>query len=156
MTAISRGLPGWFRRGRGQKDEPADGEEKPQASPQTSDASVPVTGGEGETEPVVVWEAQNRMEAEVVKGHLESEGIPALITGDVAGRIFGFHTGDLAKASVLVPAPLADRARAILESALDDDENVDENIDENIDETLEDVDTGSAGDQRHGSDVSEA
>lgn len=78
-----------------------------------------VTGGSGETEPVVVWEAPNRMEAEIVKGRLESEGIPAIIKGEAVGTIFGFATGDLAKASVLVPAPLADRALAILESSIE-------------------------------------
>lgn len=37
------------------------------------------TGGGLDNEPVVVWEAANLMEAQVVKGRLESEGIPALI-----------------------------------------------------------------------------
>jgi len=85
-----------------------------------------VTGGEGETEPVVVWEAANRMEAEIVRSRLESEGIPAVITGDVAGSIFGLNVGNLAKSSVLVPAPLADRALRILESAVDDDMDMDD------------------------------
>jgi hypothetical protein len=148
MTAITRALPGWFRRGRRRKDEKPPRDENAPASAQTSGASVPVTGGGGQTEPVVVWEAQNRMEAEVVKGHLESESIPAFITGDVAGRIFGFHTGDLAKASVLVPAPLADRAREVLESALSDDDADDE-------EEAEEVNPPEAGDQEHSSDLPE-
>ncbi len=114
MTTISRALPGWFRR-RGKQDEA----QESQSPEETSSAAASVTGGEGETEPVVVWEASNRMEAEIVKGHLESEGIPAIITGDVAASIFGFHTGNLAKASVLVPAPLADRALDILEATLE-------------------------------------
>lgn len=72
-----------------------------------------------EVEPVEVWEAPNRLEAQIVKGRLESEGIPAIITGEAAADIFGFATGEMAKASVLVPAPLAERAREILESGLD-------------------------------------
>ncbi len=75
--------------------------------------------GNIEVEPVEVWEASNRMEAEIVKGRLESEGIPAMITGEAAANVFGFATGELAKASVLVPAPLADRAIEILETDAD-------------------------------------
>ena len=67
-----------------------------------------------ETEPVVVWEALNLMEAEVVKGRLESEGIPAIIRADAAGTIFGLTVGGLARAEVLVPEPLADQAIALL------------------------------------------
>ena len=88
------------------------------------------TGGGSETEPVEVWEANNRMEAEIVKGHLESEGIPAIITGEAAGTIFGFTTGNLAKASVLVPAPLADRALEILEAAVVDDDSANNDSDD--------------------------
>jgi hypothetical protein len=44
----------------------------------------------------------------------------------VAGSIFGLNVGNLAKSSVLVPAPLADRALRILESAVDDDMDIDD------------------------------
>ena len=80
------------------------------------------TGGSSETKPVVVWKAANRLEAEIIKGRLESEGIPAIITGEALGTIYGLTTGGLAKASVLVPAPLEDRALEILESAVDEDD----------------------------------
>ena len=149
MTSMGNALPGWFRRGKSNKDshasrdEPASPAEgtpvtepgaEADASSNTNSpssvepggVSVPVTGGEGETEPVVVWEAANRMEAEIVRSRLESEGIPAVITGDVAGSIFGLNVGNLAKSSVLVPAPLADRALRILESAVDDDMDMDD------------------------------
>jgi hypothetical protein len=144
MTSIGNALPGWFRRGKSNEDSHASGNDGPSstqgkpgtdpgveagAQPKTDPLfptepggiSVPVTGGAGETEPVVVWEAANRMEAEIVRGRLESEGIPAVITGDVAGSIFGLNVGNLAKSSVLVPAPLADRAKRILESTVDDE-----------------------------------
>jgi hypothetical protein len=70
-----------------------------------------------EQEPVVVWEAANRMEAQVVQGRLESEGIPAIIRGEALGTIYGLTTGELAASQVLVPALLADRARSILEES---------------------------------------
>lgn len=72
------------------------------------------TGGGLDHEPVVVWEAANLMEAQVVKGRLESEGIPALIRGEALATIYGLTAGNLAVAKVLVPAPLADKALALL------------------------------------------
>jgi hypothetical protein len=56
------------------------------------------------------------MEAHVVKGRLESEGIPALIRGEALAAIYGLTTGHLAVAKVLVPAPLAEKALALLSS----------------------------------------
>jgi hypothetical protein len=76
-------------------------------------ASV-TTGGGSDNEPVVVWEAANLMEAHVVKARLESEGIPALIRGEALAAIYGLTAGNLAAAKVLTPAPLADKAIAIL------------------------------------------
>ncbi len=73
-----------------------------------------------ETEPVVVWEAANLLEAEIVKGRLESEGIPALIRGEAVGSIYGFSTGNLARAEVMVPAPLAERAGEILSAQIEE------------------------------------
>ncbi len=54
------------------------------------------------------------MEAHVVKARLESEGIPALIRGEALAAIYGLTAGNLAAAKVLTPAPLADKAIAIL------------------------------------------
>ena len=71
-------------------------------------------GGRGEQEPEVVWEAANLLEAQIVKGRLESEGIPAVIRGEALGQIYGLTTGNLAATDGLVPGPLADQARAIL------------------------------------------
>ena len=70
-----------------------------------------------------MWEAANLMEAEIVKGRLESENIPAYIRRDAIGGIYGLTVGGLAKADVLVPAPLAEKAAALLdeEQALADE-----------------------------------
>ena len=77
-----------------------------------------------EQEPVVVWEAPNQLEAQIVAGRLQSEGIPAMIQGESAGTVFGFATGSLAEAAVLVPAALADKAIEILESDVEWSEDV--------------------------------
>lgn len=99
-----------------------------------------------ETEPVVVWEALNMMEAEVVKGRLESEGIPAIIRGDAAGTIFGLSVGDLAKAEVLVPEPLAERALSILAEVVtepEDESDIESDIESDRTSNVEDSVAGS-------------
>jgi hypothetical protein len=65
---------------------------------------------------VVVWTAANQMEAQIVKGRLVSEGIPAMLRGESLGTIYGLTAGHLASTDVLVPAPLAEKATQILES----------------------------------------
>jgi hypothetical protein len=103
MTAATDGLPDWLRRTlTGHGDAAGQGTTK---------------GGPMDQEPVVVWEAMNMMEAEVVKGRLEAEGIPAIIRSEALGQIFGLTMGGLAKADVLVPGPLAEKALDILEAS---------------------------------------
>lgn len=107
MSAWADHFPGLFRRRNSV-------EESPLTSAESDTASVTTTGGGLDDEPVVVWEAANLMEAQVVKGRLESEGIPALIRGEALAAIYGLTAGNLAAARVLVPAPLADKALALL------------------------------------------
>ena len=103
MAVATNGLADWFRR-----------EEK--AEDEAALRSATTTGGEIDQEPVIVWVAQNQMEAQVIKGRLESEGIPAIIRGETLGAIYGLTTGSLAQSAILVPAPLAERAQLILQS----------------------------------------
>lgn len=102
MTAWSEPLSGWFRR-------------IMEGGQQGTGATTSVTGGGGsENEPVVVWHAANPMEAQVVKGRLESEGIPAYVRSEALGAIYGLTAGGLARADVLVPGLLAEKALQIL------------------------------------------
>jgi hypothetical protein len=98
-------------------------------------AASTTTGGSASQEPVVVWEAAHLMEAQVVKSRLESEGIPAFIRSEAAGVIYGITAGNLARADVLVPAALADKAVELLfaEDALD--ESADDLPDPFVEET---------------------
>lgn len=105
MSASLEGWLGWLRR-------PAAKTEDETAA--TSGTSVPITGGGSDNEPVVVWEAANALEAQVVKGRLESEGIPAIVRGEALGVIYGLTTGGLAVTDVLVPSALAEKAMEIL------------------------------------------
>lgn len=105
MSVLSERFPGWFRSRQ---------EEGNEAEAQTG--TMATTGGSLDQEPVVVWVAPNQMEAQIVKGKLESAGIPAIIRGEVLGSIFGLTTGTLAESAVLVPAALAEKAEALLQS----------------------------------------
>lgn len=84
--------------------------------------STAITGGSVPTEPVVVWRAANWLEAQVLKGRLESEGIPVLLRGEALGPLYGLTTGGLAEVDLLVPGPLAERAREILTDLEEDPE----------------------------------
>jgi len=57
------------------------------------------------------------LQAEIVKGRLESEGIPALLQYESAGRIYGFTVDGLGETRVMVPRHLADEARQLLETS---------------------------------------
>ena len=101
MSTLASGLTDWFRRHYNH-----DAEEQ--------HSSGITTGGQWDHEPVIIWRASNLMEAQVVKGRLESEDIPAIIQGEALGAIYGLTSGSLAEAVVLVPAPLAEKAEALL------------------------------------------
>ncbi len=131
MTTNSGALLGWFKRHLSRPDEP-----------DSDPTSVSTTrhGGDDDQEPVVVWEAANRMEAEIVAGRLHSEGIPAIIRGEALGAIYGLTTGSLAAATVLVPAPLAEKALMILATDVDW-----EDAEHPAEHTQEDPSAGASG-----------
>ena len=110
MSVFADGFGDWLRRRAQSDDEATEGAESKSATR---------TGGSGEQEPVVVWEAANLMEAQVVKGRLISEGIPAIVRGESLGQIYGLTAGKLASTDVVVPALLAEKARQILETEVE-------------------------------------
>lgn len=115
MTASLAAFGRWFRHRGMNKAEEAESK------------TTSTTGGSVKTEPVVVWEAANAIEAHIVKGRLESEGIPAFLRGEALGAVYGLATGSLAETDVLVPGLLAEKALEILHSEvewLDDDEDL--------------------------------
>ncbi|MCK5182281.1 MAG: DUF2007 domain-containing protein [Dehalococcoidia bacterium] len=54
------------------------------------------------------------MEAQIIKGRLESEGIPVLLSYESAGLIYGITIDGLGEAKVMVPKHLAEEAKEIL------------------------------------------
>jgi len=54
------------------------------------------------------------MEAQIMKGRLESEGIPVLLSYESAGLIYGLTVDGLGEVKIMVPKHLAEEAREIL------------------------------------------
>ena len=56
----------------------------------------------------------NYLQAQIVKGRLESEGVPALLRYEGAGLVYGITVDGLGEARVMVPENLAQEAQAIV------------------------------------------
>ena len=54
------------------------------------------------------------MEAQIIKGRLESEGIPVLLSYESAGLVYGITIDGLGEVKVMVPKRLAEEAKEIL------------------------------------------
>ncbi len=61
-----------------------------------------------------VYIAVGQPEAQIIKGRLENEGIPAVLRYESAGLIYGITIDGLGQVEVQVPASLAEEARQIL------------------------------------------
>ncbi len=57
------------------------------------------------------------LEAEVVKGLLESAGIPVFLKYESLGRVYGITVDGLGEVQVMVPREHADEARVIIEGS---------------------------------------
>jgi hypothetical protein len=67
-----------------------------------------------EAELTTVYVANGQPEAEIIKGRLESEGIPSILRYEAAGFIYGLTIDGLGQVEVQVPSSLAQRAKRIL------------------------------------------
>jgi len=63
---------------------------------------------------VVVYKAQGELEANVIKSHLESEGIPVFLQYESVGRVFGLTVDGLGEIRILVPQELAEKAKEVI------------------------------------------
>ncbi len=85
--------------------------------------------GDDKNRLVVVYRAANEIEAALVMALLDSEGIPAITSGESVGSVYGMQFGPLAEVKVLVKRALAPRAVQIIEErhlGLDEEEIEDE------------------------------
>lgn len=55
-----------------------------------------------------------QIEAHIIKGRLESEGIPVLLSYDSSSLVFGFTIDGLGVVKIMVPEHLAEQAKEIL------------------------------------------
>ena len=63
------------------------------------------------------------LQAEVIKGKLEVNGIPVLLEYESLGPVMGLTVDGLGQVRVLVPEDQAETARALLEDSDGDDED---------------------------------
>lgn len=72
------------------------------------------------------------LQAQIVKGRLETEGIPSMLRYEGAGLIYGVTVDGLGEARVMVPESLADEAKQVLA-----DQDYDQVYDETSDQPME-------------------
>ncbi len=79
----------------------------------TSSEGRAATMSEGQESRLVrVYTASNQLEAQVIKGKLESEGITALLQHE--SQVFGLTVDGMGEVRILVPEHLAQRAHEIV------------------------------------------
>jgi hypothetical protein len=83
-------------------------------------------GGEEAVKWVVIRANISPGEAVVIRGRLESEGIPAVVQQEAVGAVLGLTVGPLGSAKVLVPEPQAEQALEILAETFEVDEDDEE------------------------------
>lgn len=63
---------------------------------------------------ITVYTASGEPEAHIIKGRLETEGIPVLLRYESAGRVIGITIDGLGEIQVQVPENMAGKAGKIL------------------------------------------
>ncbi len=71
---------------------------------------------------VTIYKACGQPEAEVIKGRLIVEGIPAILQYESLGSVYGLTIDGLGQVNVRVPAKYESKAREVIEDSYDEDE----------------------------------
>jgi len=66
---------------------------------------------------LVTVSTANYLEAQIVKGRLESEGIPVLLSYESVGLVYGLTVDGLGRVKIIVPEAMAEEAKIILDSS---------------------------------------
>lgn len=74
------------------------------------------------SEQLVTVRTANYLEAQIIKGRLESEGIPVLLSYESAGLIYGITVDGLGEVKIMVPRNMEEEAREILGTSLESEE----------------------------------
>lgn len=72
--------------------------------------------GQSKSDLVVICTVPDEITASIIKSHLESEGIPALLKWESAGRVFGLTVSGLGQVSILVPEEFAEESKHIIQT----------------------------------------
>jgi hypothetical protein len=78
---------------------------------------------------VTVYVANGQLDAEMVRGFLEASGIPATVSQESVGKVFGLASGPLGEVNVLVPAEKSQEASDLLKS-MESGDFIDDRADE--------------------------
>lgn len=73
-------------------------------------------------EKLVVIDSAKQVEAHIIKGRLESEGIPVLLSYDSSSLVFGIVADGLGEVKIMVPESLAEQAGEILRTKYNEHE----------------------------------
>ena len=63
---------------------------------------------------VTIYQAMGQLEAEIIKGRLEVEGIPAIFKYESIGSVYGLTVDGLGQVKVQVPAKYAEKSLEII------------------------------------------
>jgi hypothetical protein len=66
------------------------------------------------TDLIAVEKVSDRLQAEILRGLLAANGVPALLSYESAGPLEGVMLGPMAEVQLLVPAAQAEAARQLL------------------------------------------
>jgi hypothetical protein len=66
---------------------------------------------------VSVYKAMGQLEAEIVKGRLEIEGIPAILKYESLGSVYGLTVNGLGQVEIQVPCTYAERAKEVISNS---------------------------------------
>lgn len=70
---------------------------------------------------VIIFHASGQTEGYLVKGKLEDSGIPVRLSQEAIGKISGLTLNGLGDVKVLVPADYKEKAKNILEEAMNNE-----------------------------------
>ena len=79
---------------------------------------------------VVIEKTAGDLQAEILRGLLEAQGIPVLLSQEGAGRAIGLSVGPLGEVEILVPAERCLEAEVILEEYRTGKFETDEELDD--------------------------
>jgi hypothetical protein len=85
----------------------------------------------------VVAEIAGELQAEILRGMLEAQGIKVWISQEGAGRAYGLGVGRLGKVQILVPAGELEQANALLDAYYSGELENDDLDSDNLDEAQE-------------------